>query len=407
MATTRGRLLPGTLLAALAVFPALVAAVADPLSLARLPADWRLDLDPETVTVSGLSSGGWMAHQLHVVHSASIAGAGILAAGPYQCAGGRSLLCSTAGFWLPAGSCQATVVCTAIMRQSFGGWGVYLGPPDLAPLLQTTHRRADEGAIDPLDGLGGDRVWLFTGADDAFAPAEVMAVLRDYYRTLLIEIGSDASPRSLAFVDSVDVAHAMVIDVPGPAADNTCRDQGLPHINDCDYAAASEMLGFLYAPVRPDDPPPVRPAAAAWQAGSLYAFDQRPFFDTADDSVSLHATGHLFVPQACRDGRRCRLHIALHGCRQSQDVVEKECLGRTRCRPLLFFRDAGYNEWAEANATVILYPQATVWGGAADVARNPQGCWDWWGYSGADYDTKSGKQIRAIMAMIGPLTGRP
>ena len=38
------------------------------------------------VTVSGLSSGGFFAHQFHVAHSSWVKGAGLIAAGPYHCA---------------------------------------------------------------------------------------------------------------------------------------------------------------------------------------------------------------------------------------------------------------------------------------------------------------------------------
>ena len=37
-------------------------------------------------SVSGLSSGAFMTVQLHLAHSASFAGAGIIAGGPYRCA---------------------------------------------------------------------------------------------------------------------------------------------------------------------------------------------------------------------------------------------------------------------------------------------------------------------------------
>src|SRR5678815_1624927 len=47
----------------------------------------RLDAD-ETATVSGLSSGAYMAVQMHVAHSARIKGAAALAGGPYYCAQG-------------------------------------------------------------------------------------------------------------------------------------------------------------------------------------------------------------------------------------------------------------------------------------------------------------------------------
>jgi len=58
---------------------ALAAAGAPP-----LPA---LGADVAQITVSGLSSGAFMATQFSVAYSASIAGAGIVAGGPYYCAG--------------------------------------------------------------------------------------------------------------------------------------------------------------------------------------------------------------------------------------------------------------------------------------------------------------------------------
>jgi poly(3-hydroxybutyrate) depolymerase len=46
-------------------------------------------LDPAQISVSGISSGGFMAHQFHVAHSQHIMGAGIVAGGPYYCARGN------------------------------------------------------------------------------------------------------------------------------------------------------------------------------------------------------------------------------------------------------------------------------------------------------------------------------
>lgn len=47
------------------------------------------NVDPALTSVSGLSSGGFMAVQLHVAFSATFkAGAGIVAGGPYYCAQG-------------------------------------------------------------------------------------------------------------------------------------------------------------------------------------------------------------------------------------------------------------------------------------------------------------------------------
>ena len=46
----------------------------------------HLGLNPQTVTVSGFSSGGFMAVQMHVAHSSFIKGAAIFAGGPFGCA---------------------------------------------------------------------------------------------------------------------------------------------------------------------------------------------------------------------------------------------------------------------------------------------------------------------------------
>lgn len=45
-----------------------------------------LGASTDLATVSGLSSGGYMAVQLHVIYSNLFKGAGIVAGGPYYCA---------------------------------------------------------------------------------------------------------------------------------------------------------------------------------------------------------------------------------------------------------------------------------------------------------------------------------
>ena len=131
--------------------------------------------------------------------------------------------------------------------------------------------------------------------------------------------------------------------------------------------------------------------------GTLLPFDQSPF--VAGHAVhGLAARGYVYVPTGCSASTRCRLHIAFHGCLQNEEAVGDA-----------FYRHAGYNEWAEANDIVVLYPQA-----AAVIERlagigiewpNPQGCWDWWGFTGADFARRSGVQISAIEAMIDRIAG--
>jgi len=48
----------------------------------------NLNIDPDQVTVSGISAGGQMAHQLHIAYPDVFSGVGIIAGGPFGCAEG-------------------------------------------------------------------------------------------------------------------------------------------------------------------------------------------------------------------------------------------------------------------------------------------------------------------------------
>jgi poly(3-hydroxybutyrate) depolymerase len=74
-----------------------------------------------------------------------------------------------------------------------------------------------------------------------------------------------------------------------------------------------------------------------------------------------------------------------HGCRQGAATLGER-----------FVSEAGYNRWADTNRLIVLYPQV----GASWWPYNPRGCWDWWGYTGAQYATKDAPQIRAVLAMV-------
>ena len=43
-------------------------------------------VDPAQVSAAGISSGAFLANQLHIAHSAHIMGAAMIAGGPYGCA---------------------------------------------------------------------------------------------------------------------------------------------------------------------------------------------------------------------------------------------------------------------------------------------------------------------------------
>src|SRR3712207_4026452 len=106
----------------------------------RLPS---LAIDIDQTTVSGLSSGAFMAGQFHVAYSGTVRGAGIVAGGPYYCAEGQ-------------------LVPNALFRCMQTG----LGAPDPDRLLGIARGFAQDGRIDPLQNLANHRAYLFAGTND-------------------------------------------------------------------------------------------------------------------------------------------------------------------------------------------------------------------------------------------------
>ena len=359
-----------------AAVAAIVLAAALPLNATSLEAadltlaeiGQTLAIDPAQVSVSGVSSGGFMAHQFHVAYAASVIGAGVIAGGPYDCAGERSLL----SWFDPTGLFASLHVCSAL-----NPLGLFLGPPDVKRALARMRSEAEAGRIDDPAHLVRDRAYLFSGANDRKVPGPVVASLEQFYRAVM-------APGAVYFEQHSAANHAMITEDFG----NPCAADGHPFVNDCDLSAAAALLQQIYGPE------PLKPPASA--TAPVLRFDQSPFFEAADSSVSMHASGHVYVPEVCRHGTRCRLHVAFHGCRQSEDEIGDAFYGRS-----------GYNAVAENNAIVVLYPQVKAWADSwlFQYRQNPRGCWDWWGYSGPDYARKSGKQMRAVAAMIAALTG--
>ncbi|MGH8194550.1 MAG: extracellular catalytic domain type 2 short-chain-length polyhydroxyalkanoate depolymerase [Woeseiaceae bacterium] len=306
---------------------------------ATTPAEAPLtvNIDRDRVTVSGISSGAYMAGQLHVAHSSLIGGAGLIAGGPYACAGGSIE--------------KALGLCTKG------------GDFDLESIAEHVSRLFESGAIDDPLNLADDRVWLFHGAADAIVDASVTAAAADFYRGY-------APPESIALLETVAAAHGM----PTLAAGAPCGEMVSPFINACGFDAAGALLEHLYGPLE-------EPAAST---GELRTLDQQKFAD-----VEMWDRALLYVPEDCAKGASCGLHVVFHGCRQSAEFVGDA-----------FVKNAGYNEWAETNRLVVLYPQAA----SSKVAPvNPHGCWDWWGYTGEQYATKDGAQIVAARSLIDAL----
>ena len=322
-----------------------------------------LGADISQTSVSGLSSGAYMAGQFHFAHSGIVIGAGIVAGGPYGCA--ESVFGGMAPVWsvaLAQNLNRALNGCTGTAMAS-------LGVPDVARLERRADERARTGKIDALKDLKGDRVYLFAGkADCTVAPALVQKAAELYE-------ASGVVAADIVLRTDIDAGHGFVTEDEGVA----CDTSETPYLNDCDYDQAGAILEQIYGKLEMPD---------AAETGALLVFSQSEF--TTGSDHGLDETGVAFIPDECSNGTSCRVHVAFHGCRQSREAVGDA-----------FISGAGYNRWASTNRLIVLYPQV------AKSTLNPRGCWDWWGYTGPEFLTRDAAQIKAVRAMLTRLAQTP
>lgn len=228
---------------------------------------------------------------------------------------------------------------------------------------------------------------LINGQSDDTVPADVTATTAGLYNALLARCPGQGEPARVNNVEGMP--HTMPTDTqPGSKACNP----GAPYIADCDYWGAANMLSYLHhRAVAPTGEPTANEK-------NLFRFNQFTAFGRTRPRGTMHEFGYIYVPDACRQGQTCALHIALHGCHQNQDMINDGSVDPSR--KYLFARDAGYNDFAERNNIVVLYPQADK---TSMLGGNPNGCWDWWGYNGTGYWQKDAVQIRNIWAIVEKL----
>jgi poly(3-hydroxybutyrate) depolymerase len=257
----------------------------------------RLGVQAEGATVSGVSSGAYMAVQLHLSQGPLFAqGVAAVAGGPFGCAQGSML--------------QALGPCLG------------RSPIDVPLLVQRTQELVAQGDIPPLSAQQNARAYLFSGAKDTVVNVATTQALQAQLQALLPQA-------QIALRTDVPAAHGWVAEREG----SDCDRMAAPHILKCGFDLAGALLQHLLGPMNT--------RADAVPEGALRAFDQRPFHAGPD----LGPQGFVFVPKACEAGG-CRVHVALHGCQMNAGFVGDA-----------FARRNGLNEWAATNRLVVLYPQ--------------------------------------------------
>jgi poly(3-hydroxybutyrate) depolymerase len=257
-----------------------------------------LNIDPDQVTVSGISAGGQMAHQLHIAYPDVFSGVGIIAGGPFGCAEGS--------------------LATAMTRCM----GNVDGELPLAQFAEEIRSAAKDGTLGDTAMLADDPVWVFHGALDKTVDAKLSDATVKLYDVFM-------PSENIRYVNDVEVAHTF----PTRDHGNECTSTASPFIGDCDYDAAGELLQHLYGKLKKPAENLIFKLTETTLPGALAA--------------GLLETAYLYVPPACTNtDQSCKAQLVLHGCAQSTAQIGT-----------VFIEQSGYLPWAEANNIVLAFPQ--------------------------------------------------
>ncbi|KAL4978868.1 Alpha/Beta hydrolase protein [Aspergillus desertorum] len=311
------------------------------------------NVDPDSVSISGFSSGGFMATQLGIAYSSVFkVGFGVFAGGPFDCARNQ-----------PNKTCMNN------------------NTPSIK--TPTENIRIWSGKqVDDIANLRARKVYMQVGELDRTTGPNVLSQLSsqlsgfvtEEYTTYFVSPGAGHTfPTAFDSVGNTD-----------------CGASKSPFISNCGYDGAGEVLGWLYGRDS------LKPKNKGRLKGIVLDFDQIEKFGAGANDSGMGEKGYLYVPDDCRNGSSstpCKLHVALHGCCQSYDLIGNK-----------FVENTGYNQWADTNNIIVLYPQTTVdnsphtiWDGG--VYANPLACWDWIGLYG-EADLKGGVQMEAIVNQV-------
>jgi poly(3-hydroxybutyrate) depolymerase len=316
--------------------------------------------DLTKTSVSGLSSGAFMTSQFHVAYSDKLIGAGIVAGGPFYCVGSYE---KDPSKFLQAATGNCLTPATAFVA------------PDGKGLYNKATKFAKDNKIADVNNLKDDKVYIFSGSNDPVVKTISVDQVEKFYQA------AGLAPEQIKYDKTVPAGHALIV----KDSDVGCSETRAPYINDCDFNQSQRILEHIYGKLNsPADTP----------SGKIVKFDQSEFIPAKNTSMSKDA--YVYVPKSC-ETETCKVHVAIHGCEQGAKVIGDDYYGLT-----------GYNEMADTNNFLILYPQVEP---SNATPYNPKGCWDFWGYSSLDpanpvFYTRESPQMKAIVGMIDRL-GQP
>ena len=216
------------------------------------------------------------------------------------------------------------------------------GGPEVGKLVDLTYSDAELKYIDHPSNMKDDKVFIYSGLSDTTVDPLVVRSLQAYYSYF-------TAANNIQTQYSINSEHC----IPTLNYGEECSAKGSPYLGNCNYDGAGAALKALYGT-------DVRFRATAQDASRLFSFAQSTYTVASPSLSSLSDIGYVYIPSTCEDRRTvCSLHISFHGCEQTLSDIGT-----------VYAVHAGFNEWAENNNIIVLYPYAIR---SKQVPYNPNG----------------------------------
>lgn len=402
-------------------------------------------------TISGISSGGFMANQMATIFSSQFSGVGTVAGGFYYCAedylpkkikedagtiGTENLFLFEATTQILSDILNPFILFTGA---DTGSWfrpqkgnplyqsSICMRSPDKANLPNDYLKaNAEKKLVDPLSNLKDQKVFIYHGKIDSAFKVKMQERLKSYYLSVGVKESNIATLTGKG-------SHNFPTDRKDEIA---CNLVAVPYVASCDLNLAEKLLAHLF-----DD----KMIRTEINKNHIYVVDQttnllnlsKKETDWVTPVPSIAPYGYLYANDKCLDHpESCHMHIALHGCQMTDSYNEDfQTQYKTQIRNyrivsmrsnrqmeiipnlpvienkannyglLKFVLDSGYIDYAEQNDLMILFPQ--TWITENNFPYNPNGCWDWFGWTGENYATNTGSETKWLMDFIHSIAANP
>ncbi len=388
-----------------------------------------------SLTISGISSGGAMAAQMGVIYSEHFSGVATVAGTFYYCAGDDFVTKMQASEKL--GTFNSSLFKMRIDREhmfSFNPKAIFdLDPANpmytaVSVCMKNPARAVmpvdamaefeKQNLINPLVSIRNQKILLYQGQNDSVVNPQMAEKLSEFY------LQNGVSPQSLMQITRPG-GHNFPTDKVGL---NSCATEKTPYVSSCNFNLAEKILAHLTGIKE------LKRTEIKASTELLKVVSQDRSGLTRPRSLAPY--GYLAASEKClKNPDSCHLHVALHGCEMSDAYdatfdsryVKAARAGyyqmRTKANSfqlsplpyieqkkngmagLKFAQASGYLDYVEANDLMVLFPQTDIT--ELNYPLNPKGCWDWYGWTGADYATNRGVEPTWLMAWIQDIRKAP